>query len=131
MYADNTQLYLDFRPEDEVSAHAFIAECVKQLKAWLSDNLLLLNVKMTETITVIPVYQYAVAKSIQLGDVTIPLSAAVTNLGAVFDRKCKMKEHATRSCWNAKYYLQRMRNIIDTHVLSMWFMLHCDINKLD
>ena len=28
MYADDTQLYLDFSPEDEVSAHATIARCV-------------------------------------------------------------------------------------------------------
>ena len=41
--------------------------------------------------TVMPVNQPAVAKSIQLGEVTVPLSASVTNLGAVFDKKCRMK----------------------------------------
>ena len=87
MYADDTQLYLDFSPEDEDSAHAIIAECVMEIKAWLSDNFLLLNENKTEAITVIPVNQSAVAKSIQLGDVTVPLSTSVTNLGAVFDRK--------------------------------------------
>ena len=40
MYADDTQLYLDFSPEDEDSAHASIAKCVKEIKAWLSDNFL-------------------------------------------------------------------------------------------
>ena len=78
MYTDDTQLYLDFSPEDEDSAHANIAECVKEIKAWLSDNFLLLNENKTEAITVIPVNQLAVAKSIQLGDVTISYVTVVT-----------------------------------------------------
>ena len=60
-----------------------------------------------------PVNQPAVAKSIELGDVTIPLSASVTNLGAVFDKKCRMEEHATRVCRSANYYLHRIRRIRD------------------
>ena len=111
MYADDTQLY--FSPEDEHSAHAVIAECVKEIKAWLSDNFLLLNMNKTEAITVIPVNLSTVAKSIQLGDVTIPLSTSVTNLGAVFDRKCKMAEHANRICQNANYYLHCIQKIRD------------------
>ena len=114
MYADDSQLYLDFSPEDEGSAHA---ECVKEIKAWLSDNFLLLNENKTEAITVI-VNQSAVAKSIQLGDVTIPFSTSVTNLGAVFDRKFKMAEHANRICRNANYYLHRIQNIRDMYCLN-------------
>ena len=75
MHADDIQLCLDFSPEDEDSAHAIIVECVKEIKTWLSDNFLLLNENNTESITVIPVNQSAVAKSIQLGDVIIPLSS--------------------------------------------------------
>ena len=60
-----------------------------------------------------PVNQPAVAKSIQLGDVTVPLSASVMNLGAVFDKKCRMEEHATRVCRSANYYLHRIRRIRD------------------
>ena len=62
--------------------------------------------------TVMPVNQSAVAKTIQLGDVTVPLSSTVTNLGAVFDQKCRMGEHATRVCRSANY-LQRIRKIRD------------------
>ena len=90
MYADDTQLYmyLDFSPEDEVSAmHATIDECVKEIKAWLSDHFFLLNENNTEAMTVMPVNQPAVAKSIKLGDVTVPLSASLTNLRVVFDKK--------------------------------------------
>ena len=63
--------------------------------------------------TVMPVKQPAVAKSIKLGDVTVPLLASITNLGAVFDKKCKMEEHATRVCRSANYYLLRIRKIRD------------------
>ena len=74
---------------------------------------LLLNEDKSETMTVMPVNQPAVAKSIKLGDVTVPLSASVTNLGAVFDKKCRMEEHATRACRSANYYLHRIRRIRD------------------
>ena len=79
MYADDTQLYLDFSPEDEDSVHANIAEYVKEIKAWLSDNFLLLNENKTEAITVIPVNQFAVAKSIQLGNVTMSYVTVITS----------------------------------------------------
>ena len=88
-----------------------------EMKAWLSDNFLLLNENKTEAMTVMPVNQPAVAKSIQLGDVTVPLSASVTNLGAVFDKKCRMEEHATRVCRSANYYLHRILNFSNTKLL--------------
>ena len=66
MYADDIKLYLDIIPEDEVSAHATIAGCVMEIKAWLSDNFLLLNENKTEAMTVMSVNQPAVAKSIKL-----------------------------------------------------------------
>ena len=79
MYADDTQLYFDFSPEDEVTIHTIIDECVglKEIKEWLSGHFLLLNENKTEAITVMQVHQSAVAKSIQLGDVTVPLSCSV------------------------------------------------------
>ena len=113
MYADNTQLYFDFSPENEVSAHATIAGCVREIKAWPSDNLLLLNENKTEAMTVMSVNQPAVAKSIKLGDVTVPLSASVTNLGAVFDKKYRLEEHAIRVCRSANCYLHRIQRIRD------------------
>ena len=91
----------------------YLAGCVKEIKVWLSDNLLLLNENKAEAMTVMPVNQPAVATSIKLGDVTVPLSASVTNLGAVFDKKCRMGEHATRVCRSATYYLHRIQRIRD------------------
>ena len=55
MYADDTKLYPDFSSEDEDSAHAITAECLKENKAWL------LNENKTEAITVIPINQSTVA----------------------------------------------------------------------
>ena len=48
---------------------------------------------------------------VKLGDVTVQLSASVTNLGAVFDKKCRMEEDATRVCRSAKYYQHLIRRI--------------------
>ena len=94
MYDDDTQLNLDFSLE--------------KIKAWLSDIFLLLNKNKAQAMTVMPVNQPAVAKPIKLGDVTVPLSASVINLGAVFGKKCKIEEHAARVCRSANYYLHRI-----------------------
>ena len=72
-----------------------LMKIVKEIKEWLSDNFLLLNENKTEAITVMPVNQSAVAKSIKLGDVTVLLSSTVT-------KKCRTGEHATRVCRSAE-----------------------------
>ena len=55
---------------------------------------------------------------VKLGDVTVLLSASVTNLGAVFDKKCRMEEDATRVCRSAKYYQHRIRRVRDCQNFS-------------
>ena len=58
-----------------------------EIKAWLSDNFLLLNENKTEAMAVMPVNQPAVAKSIQIGDVTVPLSASSHEPGSSVRQK--------------------------------------------
>ena len=50
MYADDTQLYLDFRDSQENAAMSSIQSCIQDIKTWLTDNFLLLNDKKTEIV---------------------------------------------------------------------------------
>ena len=50
VYADDTQLYVDFPPNDSASAADQISRCVIDVKAWLASRYLLLNEAKTETI---------------------------------------------------------------------------------
>ena len=114
MYADDTQLYLDFSPDSESMVHSKISACVSDIKAWLSDNMLLLNENKTEAITIASQYDKTSSRdSIQLGNVSIPMSHSIRDLGVIIDKECTMEKHAAKVCSNANYYLQCIRKIRD------------------
>ena len=45
MYADDSQLYVDFSPCDEKTALANLQRCIQEVREWLRENVLLLNNK--------------------------------------------------------------------------------------
>ena len=109
MYADDTQLYLDFDPRDKNSSIARINACIKDIKMWLCANRLCINESKTEALLISK--KETVATSFQNGSMTIPLLPSVTNLGAKIDNRCDMEKHALKMCTNACFHLQSIRKI--------------------
>ena len=103
MYADDTQLYLDFDPRDKNSSIARINACIKDIKMWLCANRLCINESKTEALLISK--KETVATSFQNGSMTIPLLPSVTNLGAKIDNRCDMEKHALKMCTNACFHL--------------------------
>ena len=55
LYADDTQLYISFKPCDSISRQAAISQveaCIKDIKTWMTNNLSKLNDDKTELIIV-------------------------------------------------------------------------------
>ncbi len=52
-YADDSQLYISTRP-DETSKLSKLTECVKNVKDWMTNNFLLLNLDQTEILLIGP-----------------------------------------------------------------------------
>ena len=52
MYADDTQLYLDFDPHDKNSSIDHINACIKDIKMWLCANRLCINESKTEALLI-------------------------------------------------------------------------------
>ena len=50
MYADDSELYVDFSPCDEKTALVNIQRCIQEVREWLRENFLLLNDKKTEVV---------------------------------------------------------------------------------
>ena len=50
MYADDSQLYVDFSPCDEKTALANLQRCLQEVREWLRENFLLLNENKTEVV---------------------------------------------------------------------------------
>ncbi|KAI2665263.1 putative RNA-directed DNA polymerase from transposon BS [Labeo rohita] len=84
-YADDTQLYLSFQPDDPMVA-ARISGCLADISAWMKKYHQQLNLVKTELLVpAAPTLQHDF--TIQLGT-----SSLVKNLGVIFDDKMTVKD---------------------------------------
>ncbi len=109
-YADDTQLYLSFRPDDPTVA-AWISGCLADISAWMKEHHLQLNLAKTELLVfpATPTLQHDF--TIQLGSSTITPSASVINLGVIFDDQLTFKEHIAKTARSCRFGLHNIRNI--------------------
>ncbi len=96
-YADDTQLYLSFRPDDP-TVSARISGCLADISAWMKEHNLQLNLPKTELLvfSATPTLQHDF--TIQLGSSTITPSSSVRNLGVIFDDQLTFKDHIEKNC---------------------------------
>ena len=106
MYADDTQLYVSFRPEDFPAAQAKIERCIVQIRQWLSQNCLKLNDEKTELLVIGQPAQLKKITSdtnITVGNFVISASSSLHNIGAVLDSGLSMDEQIKNICRSCKY----------------------------
>ena len=108
MYADDSQLYIDFSSCDEETTMANLQLCIQEIKTWLRDNFLLLNEQKTE---VVKFGREFTGKHLQIGDAAICNSSSATSLRCTLDSSLNMSLHASRICKLAIYYLHCIRKI--------------------
>ena len=108
MYADDSQLYVDFSPCDEKTALANLQRCIHEVREWLRENFLLLNDNKTE---VVIFGKDTTEKQLQIGKSVISSRSAATSLGCILDSKLNMSQHVSRVCKSANYYLHCIRKI--------------------
>ncbi len=116
-YADDTQLYFSFRPDDPTVA-ARISGCLADISAWMKEHHPQLNLAKTELLVfpATPTLQHDF--TIQLGSSTITPSASVRNLGVIFDDQLTFKEHiakTARSCRFALHNIRKIRTFLTEH----------------
>ncbi len=109
-YADDTQLYLSFRPDDPTVA-ARISSCQADISAWMKEHHLQLNLAKTELLVfpATPTLQHDF--TIQLGSSIITPSASVRNLGVIFDDQLTFKEHIAKTARSCRFALHNIRKI--------------------
>ncbi len=121
-YADDTQLYLSFRPDNPTVA-ARISGCLADISAWMKEHHLQLNLVKTELLVfpATPTLQHDF--TIQLGLSTITPSASVRNLGVIFDDQLTFKEHiakTARSCRFALHNIRKIRPFLTEHACYVY-----------
>ena len=101
-YADDTQLYISFQPDVSVSKETAILcleACIKDIKIWMTNNLLKLKDDKTELIVITTHSNTSQNQhiSIDIGDSLItPSSELPRNLGVLFDSTCSLNDHVSK-----------------------------------
>ncbi len=120
-YADDTQLYLSFRPDDPTVA-ARISGCLADISAWMKEHHLQLNLAKTELLVLPATLTLQHDFTIQLGSSTITPSASVRNLGVIFDDQLTFKEYiakTARSCRFALHNIRKIRPFLTEHATQI------------
>ncbi len=120
-YADDTQLYLSFRPDDSTVV-ARISGCLTGISAWKKEHHLQLSLAKTELLVfcITPTVQHDF--TIQLGSSTIIPSTSWSNLGVIFDDHLTFKENIAkivRSCRFALHNIRKIRPFLTEHAAQL------------
>ena len=117
LYADDTQLDISFKPCDSISRQTAISQveaCIKDIKTWMTNNLLKLNDDKTELIIVTTSETTSRQEDIviNIGDSPIaPSMEPPRNLGVLFDSTCCLSDHVNKICKNINYQLYSIGKI--------------------
>ena len=126
LYADDTQLYISFQPGVSVSNETAIScleaciKDIKDIKAWVTNNLLKLNDDKTELIVITTHSNTSQNQhiGINIGDSLItPSSEPPRNLEVLFDSTCSLNDHVSKICKSINYNLYsigKIRKYLDT-----------------
>lgn len=112
-YADDTQIYLSFEPQDVGIACQIIEKCLSEVRAWMALNCLCLNDSKTEVIVFGSKHNLAKFPKISLsiGDATVSEVSEVRNLGATMDSELKMTSQIAKTCKVAWFHLRKIKQI--------------------
>ena len=117
MYADDTQLYIMFHPDDRNTAISRIEACVDDVKSRAVKNKRALNDSKTEVIHLSSRFRVAHSLShVTIGQIDITPKEQVRNLGVVFDSGLRMTDHINSICkaaHNAIRKIGRIRQYLD------------------
>uniref|UniRef100_A0A8C2BQ02 Reverse transcriptase domain-containing protein n=1 Tax=Cyprinus carpio TaxID=7962 RepID=A0A8C2BQ02_CYPCA len=120
-YADDTQLYFSFQPDDPTVV-ARISACLSDISSWMNDHHLQLNLTKTELLVVPANPSFHHNFSIQLGSSTITPSRTARNLGVVMDYQLSFTVNiatTTRSCRFALYNIRKIRPFLSEQATQL------------
>ncbi len=120
-YADDTQLYVSFHPDDLTIATR-ISACLTDISSWMKDHHLQLNLAKTELLVVSANPSFHHNFTYQLGTSTITPSKTARNLGVVIDDQLNLSDHIfkpARSCRFALYNIRKIRPFLSKHATQL------------
>lgn len=115
LYADDTQLYLSFKPQCQSSVAEMLQsldECTSNINTWMRSHFLKLNGDKTEVvvITTPTLSKYTISSVDICGSAVCPVKCA-KDLGVVFDSSLKMEPHVRAVCKRAFHQIHLIRSV--------------------
>ena len=117
LYADDTQLYMAFKPSDVTSksdAISRIEACVADIRIWMNDNFLKLNDDKSELLIITTREELSKISdtSIKVGNQSIsPSDDPTRNLGVIFDSICCLDADVAKYCRSINFNLYSVGKI--------------------
>ena len=114
VYAEDTQLYVDFPHNDAASAADRISRCAIDVKVWLASRYLLLHETKTEAVLFsVPNNRVPQPPSllIDICGCNVSTSANICDLGVQLDSTMSMAAHVSRTCRTAYAQLRGIARI--------------------
>jgi predicted nucleic acid-binding Zn-ribbon protein len=112
-YADDSQLYLSFSPQDEDEARNRLEACIQDIREWMKQNHLKLNEAKTEFLVIGSHIQLQKLKidEIKIGDTIVKASKSARNIGAIFDHTLSMKDHINTLCRSCYCHIRNIGKV--------------------
>ena len=118
MYADDTQLYVEFPRDQQVPATAAtnrIALCTADVKTWMASHNLLLNEQKTEVVVIAAPNRSRVHRpvvvAIDVCGVSVTPKPSIRDIGVVIDDTMSMAVHVRRVCQVAYWHIRSIAKI--------------------
>ena len=111
-FADDTQLYLTFKPlgnTAQADAIQAMEKCIDAVRKWMIQDRLMINDDKTEFLLVGT--RQRLDYLISVRNNRISPSPCVKNLGSWFDSNLSMTDHINKACNAAFYHLHNLRRI--------------------
>ncbi len=127
-YADDTQLYLSFHPDDLTIA-ARISACLAGISCWMKDHQLQLNLVKTELLVVPANPSFHYNFTFQLYTSTITPSKIAIHLGVMLDDQLTFSDHIAKmsqSCRFALFNIKKMRPFLSEHASQLLVLSRLD-----
>ena len=112
IYADDTQVYFFFNPNECDRALKSLSQCVSDVRSWMIQNKLKINDDKTEFL--ILTSQHCKVKldcTLQIGASCVQPSSSCRNLGVTFDEHLSMNLHVSNLCRNMLFYLRKISSL--------------------
>ena len=114
-YADDSQLYMSFKPKDACSKQETLSQiekCLEEIVSWMHQNMLKLNTDKTEVILFHTTHTKLPDDIlVKVGTSQIKPSVCVKNLGARMDSKLDMTQHVNALCQSSYLQLRQIGKI--------------------